>query len=48
MEFKETGSEGVDSIRLTHDSGKWQALVNVVINFRFYEIWVICGIAEEL
>jgi hypothetical protein len=48
MRLKETGSEGVDSIHLAHDTDKWRALVNVVINFRFYEIWGICGIAEEL
>jgi len=48
MKLKETGSEGADSIRLAHDSDKWRALVNVVINFRLYEIWGICGISEEL
>jgi hypothetical protein len=48
MKRKETGSKGVDSIRLAHDSDKWRALVNVVINFRLYEILGICGISEEL
>ena len=48
MNLKETGSEGVDSIRLTHDNEKWPALVSAVINFRFDEIWGICGIVEEL
>jgi hypothetical protein len=48
MKLKGIGSEGVDSIRLHHDSVKWRALVNAVMNFWLYETRGICGTAEEL
>jgi hypothetical protein len=34
MDLKETGWEGADWICLVHDTGWWQALVNMVMNLQ--------------
>jgi hypothetical protein len=36
----------MDLIDLTQDRDKWQALVNVVMNFRFRDMWGISWLAE--
>ena len=32
IDLQEVGSEDMDWIELTHDSGRWRALVNAVMN----------------
>ena len=34
MDFQEVGCGGMDWIELTRDRGRWQALVNKVMNLR--------------
>jgi hypothetical protein len=39
MDFTEIGWGGVEWIQLAHDSGQWQAVVNVVMTFQVLTPW---------
>jgi hypothetical protein len=41
MELQEVGCGGMDWIKLAQDREKWQALVNMVMNFGFHKMWGI-------
>jgi hypothetical protein len=41
MNLQEVGWGGMDWIDLAQDRDRWQALVNVIMNFRFHTIWGI-------
>ena len=42
------GWEGLDWINLAQDRDRWRAVVNVVMNFGFYNMRGIAGLAQEL
>jgi hypothetical protein len=35
MDLRDIGCRGVERIQLAQDWGRWQAIMNVVMNFRF-------------
>ena len=47
MELQEVGCGGMDWIKLAQDREKWQALVNMVMNFGFHKMWGISWLAEN-
>ena len=46
--LQEIGWEGMDWMDLAQDRVMWQAVVNVVINLRFYKVWAVTWLAREL
>jgi hypothetical protein len=48
MYLQEIRWEIVDWISLVQDMDKWQAIVNVALNLRFYKLLEISPVAEEL
>jgi hypothetical protein len=48
MDLIEIGWEGVDSIRMAQDRGRWSADVNTALNIQIYNMRGISSPAEEL
>jgi uncharacterized membrane protein len=48
LDIKALGYAGVEWINVAQDRSKWQAFVNVVINFTLCEKYGICRVLELL